>query len=166
MTEAIDKVPAETRWEIATKGLTGACAVMTNALQNTLSPEKFDEFQVGLWTEAGKGAKELANSLGLTIENARDIDGVLALLAVTSMGPEFKFEVVEATEDRCVGRTTKCAWHERWKELGLKDDFCSSGHQGWGDGAVESLNPNFTFSLTKNMVRGDQFCEWIIERKK
>lgn len=166
MTEALEKVPAETRWEIATKGLTGACTVMSNALKEALSPEKFDEFQLGLWSEAGKGAKELANALGLAVENPRDINEVLILLAMTSMGPEFKFEVVEASEDRCVVRTTKCAWHERWKELGLKDDFCGSGHQGWGDGAVGSLNPNFTFSLTKNMVRGDQFCEWIIEHKK
>jgi hypothetical protein len=166
MAEAIEKLPAETRWEIATKGLTGACTAMINALQGALSPDKFEEFQVGIWSQAGKGAKELADTLGLTIENPRDIDAVLALLAVTSMGPEFEFKTVEATEDRCVGRTTKCAWHERWKELGFKEDLCSSGHQGWGDGAVGSLNPNFTFSLTKNMIRGDQFCEWIIERNK
>ena len=166
MAEAIEKIPAETRWEIATKGLTGACTALTNALKEALSPEKFNEFQIGLWSEAGKGAKELANTLGLTIENPRDIDRIITLLATAAMGPEFKFEVVEATEDRCIGRTTKCAWHERWKELGLKDDFCSAGHQAWGDGAVESLNPNFTFNLTKNMVRGDQYCEWTIERKK
>lgn len=33
-------------------------------------------------------------------------------------------------------------------------------------GAVESLNPDFTFKLTKNMVRGDAHCEWVVERKK
>jgi hypothetical protein len=166
MAEAIEKVPAETRWEIATKGLTGACTAMMNALKGALSQEKFDEFQAGLWSQAGKGAKELIDALGLTIENPRDIDEVMALLAMTSMGPEFRFEVVEATEDRCVGKTTKCAWHERAKELGVKEDLCGSGHQGWGDGAVEILNPNFTFSLTKNMQRGDSHCEWVIERKK
>ncbi len=70
MAEAIEKVPAETRWEIATKGLTGACTAMRmNALKGALSQEKFDEFQVGLWSQAGKGAKELADTLGLTIEN-------------------------------------------------------------------------------------------------
>jgi hypothetical protein len=166
MAEAIEKVPAETRWEIATKGLTGACTAMMNALKGTLSQEKFDEFQVGLWFQAGKGAKELADTLGLTIENPRDIDEALALLAVTGMGPEFEFKTVEATDDRCVGKTTKCAWHERLKELGFKEDLCSSGHQGWGDGAVESLNPNFTFILNKSMQRGDSYCEWVIERKK
>ena len=46
-------------------------------------------------------------------------------------------------------------------------DTCGAGHQSWGDGAVESLNPNFTFKLTKNItLHGDPYCEWVIERKK
>ena len=166
MTVSIEKVPAETRWEIATKGLTGACMAMINALKEAVSQEKFDEFQVGLWSQAGKGAKELADTLGLATAKPRDIAEVTELLAITSMGPEFDFEIVEATEDRCVGRANKCPWHERWKEFGFKEDFCNPGHQGWGDGAVESLNPNFTFTLTKNMQRGDPYCEYVIERKK
>ena len=90
----------------------------------------------------------------------------MELLALTSMGPEFHFKFIESTEDKCVGGTTACPWHERWKELGLDFDFCSIGHQGWGDRCVESLNQNFTFNITKSMVRGNQYCEWIIERKK
>ena len=166
MTEAINKIPAETRWGIATKGLTGAIVAMEKAIKDVIGQKKYDELSKALWYEAGKGAKEFADNLGLSTENARDIEEVLKLLAMTAMGPEFKFEVVEATENRCVGRTTMCPWHERWKELGLDFDYCGSGHQGWGDGCVGSLTPNFTFSLTKNMVRGDQLCEWIIERKK
>ena len=45
-------------------------------------------------------------------------------------------------------------------------DTCGAGHQRWGDGAVERLNPNVTFRHTKNMVRGDSHCEWVVERKK
>ena len=102
----------------------------------------------------------------LATENAGDIEGVTHLMAQASMGPEFVFEVVEATEDRCVGKTTECPWHKRWKESGLDFDTCSAGHQAWGDGAAESLNPDFTFTLTKNMVRGDSHCEWVVERKR
>lgn len=68
------------------------------------------------------------------------------LLAKASMGPEFEFEVVEATKDRCVGRTTKCPWHRRWKEQSVDFDTCGVGHQRWGDGACEALNPDFTSS--------------------
>jgi len=166
MAEAIDKIPEKMRWEIATKGLTGACTALITAFKETVSQDKFDEFQVGLWSQAGKGAKELADTLGLASESPRDIEEIMELLGMTSMGPEFKFEIIEATEDRCVGKAAMCPWHERWKEFGLKEDFCNSGHQGWGDGAVQSLNPNFTFTLTKNMQRGDPYCEYVIERKK
>jgi len=166
MAEAIEKVPAETRWEIATKGLTGAYVAIINALKGAEGEEEYNKFNRALWYEAAKGAKEFADNLALTAENAGDIEKITSLLAIASMGPEFKMEVVESTEDRCAGRATGCPWHNRWKELGLDFDFCSSGHQAWGDGAAESLNPNFTFRLTKNMVRGDPYCEWIVERKK
>jgi len=134
----IETIPEKKRWEIATNGLTGP-----------------------LWYQAGKGAKQFADSLGLPTATAGDVEGITHLLALTSMGPEFKFDIVESTQDRCVGRTTECPWHKRWKEQGLDMDTCGAGHQAWGDGAVESLNPNFTFKLTRNMVRGDSYCEWV-----
>ena len=166
MPDKIDTIPENTRWELATKGLTGAYIAISNALKQAVGQKKFDEFNGPLWHEAGKGAKEFAASFGLATENAGDVKAVIHLLAKASMGPEFQFQIVEATKDRCVGTTTECPWHKRWKEQGLNMDTCSAGHQAWGDGAAESLNPNFTFKLTKNMVRGDSHCEWVVERTK
>ena len=166
MADKIKAIPEEARWEIATKGLTGAFIAISNALKQAVGQEKFDKFNGPLWHQAGKGAKEFADSLGLPAESAGDVEGIIHLLAKTSMGPEFEFEIMESTKDKCVGTTTQCPWHKRWKEQGLEMDTCSAGHQAWGDGAIESLNPNFTFKLTKNMVRGDSHCEWVVERKK
>ena len=165
MTEALKKIPAETRWAIATKGLTGATIAYAKALKEGIGEEKFNAFIKALWFEAGKGAKEFADNLGLPADNAGDLEAVAELFAITAMGPECKFEVVEATADRCVGKASMCPWCERGKEMGLDFDFCNAGHQGWGDGVIEALNPNFKFNLTKNMVRGDAHCEWVIERK-
>jgi len=162
----IEKVPAETRWQIATQGLTGAFTAIGKAFKDAVGEDKFNEFNGGLWYLAGKGAKEFADTLGLTVEKPKDIADVVELLTLSSMGPEFKWEIVEATDDKCVQRATKCPWYERWKEQALDFDFCGSGHQRWGDGACESLNPNFTVTLTKNMQRGDPHCEHVIERKK
>jgi hypothetical protein len=99
-------------------------------------------------------------------ENAGDIEGITYLLAKAAMGSEFKFEIVESTKDRCVGMTTDCLWHKRWKEQGLDMETCGAGHQPWSSGAVERLNPTFTFRLTKNMLRDDSHGEWVVERKK
>jgi hypothetical protein len=151
---------------MATKGLTGAYIAISNALKQAVGQQKFDEFNGPLWREAARSAKDFAAGLGLPTRTAGDVEGVIHLLAQASMGPEFKFEIVESTPDRCVGTTTQCPWHKRWKEQGLDMDTCGAGHQAWGDGATESLNPNFTFRLTKNMLHGDSHCEWVVERKK
>jgi len=166
MSDKIDQIPEKTRWEMATKGLTGAYSAISNAFRKAAGQDKFEEFNGSFWGEAGKGAKPFADSLGLATETAPEIEEATHLLAQVSMGPEFVFEVAEATNDRCVGTTTQCPWHKRWKEMGLDFDTCTVGHQRWGDAAVESLNPNFTFKLNKNMVRGDAQCEWVVERKK
>jgi hypothetical protein len=166
MAKTIDDVSEATRWELATRGLTGAYIAISNALKQAVGQSKFEEFNGALWYEAGKGVKEFAATVGLPSENATDIEAAMHLLAKASMGPEFQFEVVEATADRCVGKTTECPWHKRWKEQGLDMNTCGVGHQRWGDGAAESLNPDFTFRLTKNMVAGDSHCEWVVERKK
>jgi hypothetical protein len=165
MANTIETIPEKTRWEIATRGLTGAYIAISSALKQALGQQKFEQFNGSLWYEAGKGAKEFADSLGLPAETAGDVEAVMHLLAKASMGPEFEFEVVESTEDRCVGRTTQCPWHKRWKEQGIDFDTCGVGHQRWGDGAAESLNPNFTFKLRKNMLLGDSHCEWVVERR-
>ena len=165
MPDKIDTIPEQTRWELATKGLTGAYIAISNGLKQAVGQKGFEEFNGALWYEAGKGAKGFADSLGLAAETAGDLEGITHLLAKASMGPEFEFEVVESTKDRCVGRTTECPWHKRWKEQGLDMDTCGAGHHAWGAGAAESLNPNFTFKLTKNMLHGDSHCEWVVERK-
>ena len=166
MVGTIEDIPEKTRWELATRGLTGAYIAISSALRQALGQGGFEEFNGALWYEAGKGAKEFAETHDLAAKDAEDIEAVTHLLAQASMGPEFVFEVVEATKDRCVGRTTQCPWHKRWKEQGLDMDTCGVGHQRWGDGAVESLNPEFSFKLTRNMLHGDPHCEWVVERKK
>jgi len=91
MSDRIETIPEKTRWEMATKGLTGAYIAISNALKQAVGQKKFEEFNGSLWYEAGKGAKEFANTFGLPTENAGDVEEVTHLLAKASMGPEFVF---------------------------------------------------------------------------
>lgn len=166
MAGAIDKIPEKMRWEIATKGLSGAYTAIANELKEAVGESKYNEFNGPLWYQAGKGVKDLADSLGLKAETPEDMATIFELATVASMGPDFKWEIVESSEERCVTKNVKCPWHDRFKELGISFDFCGSGHQRYGEGLCDSLNPNFTATLTKSMVRGDAYCETIIERKR
>ena len=105
MPEKIETIPESTRWEMATKGLTGAYIAISNALKQAVGQKKFDEFNGPLWHEAGRGARQFAESFELPTETAGDIEMATHLLAKASMGPEFVFEIVETTKDRCVGKT-------------------------------------------------------------
>ncbi len=113
MPDKIEQIPEKTRWEIATKGLTGAYTAISNALKDAAGQKKLEKFNGALWYGAGKGAKEFSDALGLTTEGASDIEAAANLLAKASMGPEFGFEMVEATKDKCVGKTTQCPWQKR-----------------------------------------------------
>lgn len=73
MADEIDRVPESTRWGLATKGLTGAYIAISSALKGAVGKEKFEEFNGSLWYEAGKGAKEFADGLGLPAETAGDV---------------------------------------------------------------------------------------------
>jgi hypothetical protein len=54
MPDKIDSIPEKTRWEVATKGLTGAYIAISNALQKAVGQDKFEEFNGSLWHEAAK----------------------------------------------------------------------------------------------------------------
>ena len=150
MPDKIEMIPEKTRWEIATKGMTGAYAAISNAMKQAVGQKKFEEFNGPFWFEAAKGAKEFARNLGLATKDPADVEQVMHLFAKAAMGPEFEFEVVESTKDRCVGKTTQCPWHKRWKEQGLDFDPCGVGHQNWGDGATESSQPKFHFQTDED----------------
>jgi hypothetical protein len=43
MANTIEAIPEKTRWEIATKGLTGAYIAISNALKQAVGQKKFEE---------------------------------------------------------------------------------------------------------------------------
>ena len=65
MANTIEAIPEKARWEIATKGLTGACIAISKALEEAAGQKKFEEFNGSLWYEAGKGAREFADTCGV-----------------------------------------------------------------------------------------------------
>lgn len=161
-----DKITMEQKWGLATEALTGAYIATAKALKESVGQQGFDEFARALWSEAGKGIKAFASSAGLPTGTPEEIETACQVMAKASMGPEFAFQIVEATADRCVARATGCPWHKRSQEQGVDFDSCGAGHQSWGEAVVASVNPSFEFKLSKNMNCGDSYCEWTIERKK
>ena len=166
MAEGVEKVPAETRWTIATQALTGAMVVTSKALRDALGQERYNEIHGQIWAEQGKAAKQIADALGLAGGDAKSVAETNVLVTLVAMGPEIKTETVEATEERAVLRNTECPWWNRFKELGISEDLCHVACAAYWDALTKSLNPKVTVSLTKAMPRGDSYCELVYELQK
>jgi hypothetical protein len=166
MAETVEKVPAETRWAIATQGLTGAIVVAAKALLDELGQERYNQVWGQIWSQLGTASKQIADALGVTGDDAKSIAETGMFVTTVSMGPEVKVGTVEATSKKAVLRNTECPYWNRMKELGISDDICSVADPAYFNGFCKSLNPNVTVTLIKSMPQGDPHCEWVYELKE
>jgi len=163
MTEVLKNVPAETRLTIASQTLTGAIIATNKVLLDIVGEEKYNEIIGQIWSEGGKASKQIADSLGLVGNDAKSISEINPAVATVEMGPEFKFETLEATTEKAIVRCTECPWWNRAKELAISEDMCSVGDHAWNNGLAKAINPKLNVKLTKAMPLGDTYCEWVYE---
>ena len=160
----VEKVPAEMRWTIATRALTGMIVLDEGALQDALGPERRKEIVTRLWAAAGAGVKQLVDALGLPADDATAAGNAVVTANIVMMGPEIQIETVEATPTKSVSRVTGCAWPLRMKEMGITLDcmpVCTAYHEA----AYKAVNPKLVFRRgDKCIARGDPYCgDWVLE---
>ena len=181
MVVLLDKFPAEKRWEITTKALTRLYVLRMKKTGATLlgkgkgitalllGREKHQEIQEKAWGEGGTHKLPwVKETFNIPVEDAIGAAKSVIVAAYLVHGPELDRKIVEATPERAVLRTTKCAWTERYEELEV--DFvlqdCESGHVGWCEAGLKLINPKITYKMTKAIPRGNPYCEEVIEFKE
>ena len=162
----VDNIPAETRWAMSTKGLVGALVAYKNALYNVAGEEKYGEILNQIWTQIGQASAEMVKSFGMTGDDAKSAAEASAMFCICAMGPEYKIEEIEASEDKAVMKVTECPWWNRMNEFGISDDLLTAGDDAFWEGFMTGLNPNITFKHGPRMHLGGSHCEWIFEAKK
>jgi len=162
----VDQIPAETRWAIATKGLTGALTAQLQALYGLAGKEKYPEIMRQIWSQIGQASAELVKSLGLTGNSAQSAAEAGAAICICAMGPEYAIEEIVASADKTCMKITKCPFWNRMQEFGLSADLLSACDLAFWDSFIKTLNPEVTMKHGRQMHLGDPYCEWIFEAKK
>lgn len=162
----VDQIPAETRWAIATKALTGALAAHLQIIFSLAGKEKYPEILRQIWPQIGQASAELAKALGMTGDNAQAAAEAGAAICLCAMGPEYKIEEIVVSGDKTVMKITECPWWNRMKESGISHDLLSAGDLVFWDSFIKTLSPKVTMKHGKQMHRGDPYCEWIFATKK
>ena len=162
---SINDIPAEVCWEIATKAANSQ-SVVYDMLVRQIIGDKIDEIWNAIMTEGGKESRAMAQSLGLPVSNAVEIDSTLDIISAIILGPELKGEILEANEDRAIGKITGCPMLNAHRNIGYGPTAGTPAHcQAFCQSAVESLNPRYTMKYTKRMCTGDPHCEYAVELK-
>jgi hypothetical protein len=163
---SIKDIPAEVRWEIATKAANSQ-SVVYDMLVRQIIGDKIDEIWNVIMSEGGKESKALAESLSLPASNATEIDSTLDIISAIILGPELMGEIVEADERQVIGKITGCPMLNAHRNIGYGSTAGTPAHcQAFCQSSVESLNPRYTMRYMKRMCTGDPYCEYAIELKK
>ncbi len=161
---SIEDIPAEKRWEIAARSAS-AMPLMYDMHFRKIVGEKYDEIEKLIWIEGGKEVKNLVTALGLHSDNAIEINETFGIIGTILFGPEFKFDIIEETKNRVVGKVIECPILNRAREMGLDPETVAlKACMTFDKSAVENLNPKYTHRLNANMCIGSRYCEMIIEQ--
>jgi hypothetical protein len=169
MAEAIlQNIPAEKRWEIASKSFTGTCVGYEQILLGIVGKEKLDEIRVKMWGEGGKKFIPMTmEAFKIPVEDAVGAANVADVAIILSMGPEYEKERIEETGERVVERWTKCPFWERAKEFGIAAQYdCVHGCLAWVEEGLKAINPKLTCKITKSLPHGDPYCEFVYKLKE
>jgi hypothetical protein len=158
-------ISARESWALTARTLMRAYLASVRFFEVENGPAACEKLTADIWTEIGAGAAEFCNEFHLPMENARQIHRVSLLYAKNCFGPDFQFQIVEEIDNRVVGRATRCPFPLAAKEQRMADIRCDGGHRAWAGALTRTLNPTVGFSLTKTVMDGYPFCEWVVERK-
>jgi predicted ArsR family transcriptional regulator len=118
-------------------------------------------------SEGGKGAKTMAESLGLPARNAKEVEDAFGIISTILLGPGFESEIREANEERVIVRLTGCPMLNAHRSVGYGPTSGTPSHcQEFCQSSVQSLNPSYVILYGKRMCTGDPYCEYSIELKK
>ncbi len=158
----LEKVPMETRWNLASRGFLLSQVSFRKRLLDKEGREKYDEYTRKSCTAGGARSKVDADGFGFTGKDAKSAAEIIPAIITIFHGPEQKFEIEEATAGKARVKCINCAFWNTAKAMKITDDLCSAHSHYYWEGFVKAMNPKMTSTLVKARPRGDSVCEWVI----
>jgi len=161
----LEKVPMETRWNLAARGFVRWQADFSKKLLEMEGREKFEQQSKKIYYAAGSAGKGLADRLGFTGNEAKSAASIIPAVITIWYGSKTKFEVEEATAEKARVKCTNCAFWNYVQAQKITDDICSAKSRYYWEAFARAINPKLTSNFVKARPLGDSVCEWDFELK-
>jgi len=159
----LEKVPMETRWDLAAAGLLAWQVGFCKRLLENEGKEKFLEYWKKTTSASGPESKKLADRLGFTGNDAKSAAIIIPAVITIWYGPRTKFEIEEATAEKAMVKCTNCAFWNVVQARKYTDDICSAKSRYFWESFAKAINPKLTSTFVKGKPLGDSVCEWVLE---
>lgn len=161
----LEKIPLESRWSIATRGLVNNEVNWAKTLLDKEGREKFNDIRRRFSPAGGASTKKLAESFGLTGSDAQSAAIIIPAMIAVFYGPQQKYEIEENTANKARVRCLECAFWNQVQAKKISDDLCSLHSRLHWEGFAKALNPKLRVAMLKAKPLGDPICEWLLELK-
>ena len=158
-------IPEGTRWQIATRILSSLPIMYDMAFREAVG-EKYDELEYQVWLELGKDAMDISKAFHLPVSTAAEVANDLRLITRIIFGAEFRYEVLEISEDRATLLTKTCPFLGSTYEYGGTATHLFPKCLAFSVAVVETLNPRFTVRFVRSLCMADRSCEMAILTKE
>jgi hypothetical protein len=158
-------IPEATRWQIATRVLSSLPVMYDMAFRETVG-KSYDEHEFQVWIELGKDALGIAKAFQLPVARAAEVARTLRLITVLLFGPEFRYEVLEISDDRATLITKSCPFLGSTREYGGTPSHLFPKCLAFSVAVVETLNPRFTARFVRSLCMADRTCEMSVLTKE
>lgn len=157
-------IPEGTRWQIATRVLSSLPVMYDMAFRKAVGKD-YDGLECQVWLELGKDARDIAKAFQLPVGRAAEVARALRLVTVLLFGPEFRYEVLEISDDRATLITKSCPFLMGTHEYGGTPKHLFPRCLAFSIAVVETLNPRFTARFVRSLCMADRTCEMSVLTK-
>jgi len=161
----LEKVPVETRWDLASGAYVTWYVSHSKTLYDQGSKERFIEFMKQTGRTLAAGYKGFADRFGFSGNDAKSAATIIPAITTVFFGPRQKYEIEEVPAEKARVKCINCVFWNAAQAQKITDDLCSALSLYSWEGRAKAINPKLTSTLVKARPFGDSVCEWVLELK-
>lgn len=166
MVQVLKEVPAEKRWDIATRCSDMMPFVYSQAFRK-IAPERQEELNMAekeIWREFGKRQGDIAKRFGYPVNSAMEVAKAFNEISRIVLGPQLQGRTIQEKGDAATIITEQCPMAANTERFGQEGRHTCELCSAYGKAAIESLNPGYHIRSEKHMCMGDSSCRMSLER--
>lgn len=158
-------VPDETKWRIATQYSSHLSAMYEKVFRPVIK-NRYDELEREIWIGMAQYSLEIAKSLKLPVETAREMAESLSLVRTIVAGPDSREEVIEIGKDGAVIIVRRCSHLINDSSPSSSGDGMFHRCMAFTLASQKQMSPDHSSRFVRAMCMGDRQCEIKIEPEK